>query len=127
MLKSLLSQVYSRNEEINPVFPEDIKALEMQWTSVLYELSEKSDGEKIVVVIDALDELNGNDLFGLIAVSPGGLSIKTLAKILGTSPMEVKSVIDEYRQYLMCIDHGYRFFHKRIYEHLLYRLKEKRD
>ena len=59
------------------------------------------------------------DLFGLIAVSPGGLSIKSLAKILGTSPMEVKAVIDEYRQYLMCIDHGYRFFHKRIYEHLL--------
>ena len=235
MLKSLLSQAYSKNNEINAVFPEDTKALEMQWTSVLYELSEKNNGHKVVVVIDALDELNGNknlgflpehlpenvyiiysmrpikiektfdvevsyelepftkddvhkyikkyhenvapdmaetfyeisggnplflkclldneqkgeyksgklpknlvelldrlvnslrnskseiayDLFGLIAVSPGGLSIKTLAKILGVSPMEVKSVIDEYRQYLMCIDHGYRFFHKRIYEHLL--------
>lgn len=235
MLKSLLSQVYSKNTDINPLFPEDTKALEMQWTSVLYELSEKRGEEKIVVVIDALDELNGNknlgflpehlpenvfviysmrpikiektfdvevsyelepftkddvhkyvkkchenvsldiaetfyeisggnplflkclleneqkgeyksgklpknlvelldrlvnslrnstseiayDLFGLIAVSPGGLSIKTLAKILGTSSMEVKGVIDEYRQYLMCIDHGYRFFHKRIYEHLL--------
>ena len=235
MLKSLLSQAYSKNNEINAVFPEDTKALEMQWTSVLYELSEKNNGHKVVVVIDALDELNGNknlgflpeylpenvyiiysmrpikiektfdvevsyelepftkddvhkyikkyhenvapdmaetfyeisggnplflkclldneqkgeyksgklpknlvelldrlvnslrnskseiayDLFGLIAVSPGGLSIKTLAKILGVSPMEVKSVIDEYRQYLVCIDHGYRFFHKRIYEHLL--------
>lgn len=235
MLKSLLSQAYSKNNEINAVFPEDTKALEMQWTSVLYELSEKNNGHKVVVVIDALDELNGNknlgflpehlpenvyiiysmrpikiektfdvevsyelepftkddvhkyikkyhenvapdmaetfyeisggnplflkclldneqkgeyksgklpknlvelldrlvnslrnskseiayDLFGLIAVSPGGLSIKSLAKILGVSPMEVKSVIDEYRQYLMCIDHGYRFFHKRIYEHLL--------
>lgn len=235
MLKSLLSQAYSKNNEINAVFPEDTKALEMQWTSVLYELSEKNNGHKVIVVIDALDELNGNknlgflpehlpenvyiiysmrpikiekafdvevsyelepftkddvhkyikkyhenvapdmaetfyeisggnplflkclldneqkgeyksgklpknlvelldrlvnslrnskseiayDLFGLIAVSPGGLSIKTLAKILGVSPMEVKSVIDEYRQYLMCIDHGYRFFHKRIYEHLL--------
>ena len=235
MLKSLLAQAYSKNNEINAVFPEDTKALEMQWTSVLYELSEKNNGHKVVVVIDALDELNGNknlgflpehlpenvyviysmrpikiektfdvevsyelepftkddvhkyikkyhenvapdmaetfyeisggnplflkclleneqkgeyksgklpknlvelldrlvnslrnskseiayDLFGLIAVSPGGLSIKTLAKILGVSPMEVKSVIDEYRQYLMCIDHGYRFFHKRIYEHLL--------
>lgn len=235
MLKSLLSQAYSKNNEINAVFPEDTKALEMQWTSVLYELSEKNNGHKVVVVIDALDELKGNknlgflpeylpenvyiiysmrpikiektfdvevsyelepftkddvhkyikkyhenvapdmaetfyeisggnplflkclldneqkgeyksgklpknlvelldrlvnslrnskseiayDLFGLIAVSPGGLSIKTLAKILGVSPMEVKSVIDEYRQYLVCIDHGYRFFHKRIYEHLL--------
>lgn len=235
MLKSLLSQVYVKNDDINAVFPDDTKALEMQWTSVLYELSEKNNGEKIVVVIDALDELNGNknlgflpehlpenvyviysmrpvkleknfdvevsyelepftkddvhkyvkkyhenvaldmaetiyeisggnplflkclleneqrgeyksgklpknlielldrlvnslrnskseiayDLFGLIAVSPGGLSIKTLAKILATSPMEVKAVIDEYRQYLVCIDHGYRFFHKRIYEHLL--------
>lgn len=235
MLKSLLSLVYSKNPEISPAFPDDTKALEMQWTSVLYELSEKSSGEKIVVVIDALDELNGNknlgflpehlpqnvyiiysmrpiriekpfdvevsyelepftkddvhkyvkkyhenvspdvaeilydisggnplflkclleneqkgeyktgklpknlvelldrlvnslrnstseiayDLFGLIAVSPGGLSIKTLAKILSTSPMEIKSVIDEYRQYLMCVEHGYRFFHKRIYEHLL--------
>lgn len=235
MLKSLLSQAYSKNNEINAVFPEDTKALEMQWTSVLYELSEKNNGHKVVVVIDALDELNGNknlgflpeclpenvyiiysmrpikiektfdvevsyelepftkddvhkyikkyhenvapdmaetfyeisggnplflkclldneqkgeyksgklpknlvelldrlvnslrnskseiayDLFGLIAVSPGGLSIKTLAKILGVSPKEVKSVIDEYRQYLVCIDHGYRFFHKRIYEHLL--------
>lgn len=235
MLKSLLSQVYMKNSDINPLFPDDVKALEMQWTSVLYELAEKQNGEKIVVVIDGLDELNGNkslgflpehlpenvyiiysmrpikmdkafdvevsyklepfskndvykyvklyhenvstemietfyeisggnplflkclleneqkgeyssgklpknlvelldrlvyslrnskseiayDLFGLIAVSPGGLSIKTLAKILGANPMEVKAVIDEYCQYLMCIDHGYRFFHKRIYEHLL--------
>ena len=235
MLKSLLSQVYTRNREISPIFNDDIKALEMQWTSVLYELSERNKGQKTIVVIDGLDELNGNkhlgfmpeylpenvyiiysmrpikiektfdvvrsyelepfskidvhsfvkkyhknipmdvaetfyeisggnplflkclleneqkgtyksgklpknlielldrlvtslrkskseiayDLFGLIAVSPGALSIKSLAKILGTKPMEVKAVIDEYRQYLMCIDHGYRFFHKRIYEHLL--------
>lgn len=235
MLKSLLSQVYSKNTDLNVVFPNDTKALEMQWTSVLYELSEKNMGRKTIIIIDALDELNGNkslgflpehlpenvyviysmrpikiekpfdvevsyelepftkrdvhkyvknyhpdisadkaetfyeisggnplflkclienekkgeyrsgklpknlvelldrllnslreskseiayDLFGLIAVSPGGLSIKTLAKILGTSPMEVKAVIDEYSQYLMCIDHGYRFFHKIIYEHLL--------
>lgn len=234
MLKSLLSQVYMRYCDINPVFPNDTKSLEMQWTSVLYELAEKNNG-KTIIIIDGLDELNGNknlgfmpeylpekvyviysmrpiklektfdvavsyelepftkqdvhrfvkkyhnnvasevaetffeisggnplflmcllenekkgeyatgklpknmvelldrlvnslrmskseiayDLFGLIAVSPGGLSIKSLAKILGTSPMEVKAVIDEYRQYLMCIDHGYRFFHKRIYEHIL--------
>ena len=60
MLKSLLSQVYSKNAEIDPKFPDATKALEMQWTSVLYELAEKNSGEKIVVVIDAVDELNGN-------------------------------------------------------------------
>lgn len=38
----------------------------MQWTSVLYELSEKSGEEKIVVVIDVLDELNGNKNLGFL-------------------------------------------------------------
>ena len=66
MLKSLLSQVYMKNSDINPLFPDDVKALEMQWTSVLYELAEKQNGEKIVVVIDGLDELNGNKSLGFL-------------------------------------------------------------
>ena len=66
MVRSLLSQAYLRDRDIAPLFPENVKSLEMQWASVLYELSEKSCGEKIVVVIDALDELSGNKNLGFM-------------------------------------------------------------
>jgi tetratricopeptide (TPR) repeat protein len=58
------------------------------------------------------------DIFGVLAVSPEGHTIRGLGHILGVSPAGVKEEIDRYRLYFVREEKRYRLFHLKLVEYI---------